>query len=290
MGSVWIVLILAAGLVAVLWTGTLIVQAYLYNQPVQGIAWRAPVGGVALGLFYWVWCQAVLAVPGKYDTLFRFSPTDQIEYAEFTAVKRYPLTGREEREQFFLNTGGGGRRTYYSKQTRKLFQRSTTDYLVTAIIVNEPNSDTQTTFTAVLTKRKVGDKEEEFFLIEPNINAAKFVAADGREMFDDQLGMVTRSSSLVIVGTLTLNLLHYLLWLAIFWPLLRYGLGMALGLATSFWLLMTLFILPLIFDYLTGRQSATPPSTALGLPQPVAAAWLALGGLGGHSRQPTKSA
>jgi hypothetical protein len=275
-GSVVIVLILAAGLVAVLWTGTLIVQAYLYNQPVQGIAWRAPVAGAVIGLFYWGWCQAVLAVPGKYDTLFRFAPTDQIEYSEFTAVKRYPLTGREEQEQFALKTGGGGRRTYYSKQTRKLFQRSTTDYLVVAIIVKEPNSDTETTFKAVLDKRKVGDKEEEFFRIEPNINAAKYVAPDGREMFDDQLGLVTQSSTLVIVGTLTLNLLHYLLWLTVFWPLLRYGLGMALGLATSFWLLLTLFILPLIFDYLTARPSATPPTATPGLAPPVAAAWLFL--------------
>jgi len=61
-GSVVIVLILAAGLVAVLWTGTLIVQAYLYNQPVQGIAWRAPVAGAVIGLFYWGWCLSLIHI------------------------------------------------------------------------------------------------------------------------------------------------------------------------------------------------------------------------------------
>src|SRR5262245_54296960 len=78
---VLIFLICAATLVVLLWVGTLFFQGYIYTEPTRNIAWQAPVAGVALALFFTLWCMIVVnsAEPGTqeiaYDTLFRFSPT-----------------------------------------------------------------------------------------------------------------------------------------------------------------------------------------------------------------------
>lgn len=248
--SMLIVLLLGLGVTAVLWTGTLFLQAYLYNEPVRGISWRAPVAGLVLTLLFGLWIYIDGKSPGTYDTLFRATTSNIEEYREMTAVKRYK-NGKEKEETYVLSSGAGTRREYRTKGGDDILKRSGTDYMVIAFLAKDPaDKSKDLRFDAVLKQQKQGDKLVEVFDIDTREGAAKFVEKGGRVMFDNSLGLVTVSSRTRTLGALSLNVLHFALWMVAFWPLLRYGFWEAFGLTVCMWLLFTLFLLPLVFDAL----------------------------------------
>src|SRR6059036_276676 len=82
-GVLLIVLLIAAGVAVLAAAGTVLIQGYLYSEPVGGISWRAPAVGAAVGLFFGVWSWIADTAPGRYDTLWNFTPREVQEFDKF---------------------------------------------------------------------------------------------------------------------------------------------------------------------------------------------------------------
>src|SRR3954469_21078736 len=76
LGVLLIVVLIGAGVAMLVAAGTLVIQGYLYSEPVGGLAWRAPAVGAVASLFFGAWCALEWRSPGKYDTLWNFSTRD----------------------------------------------------------------------------------------------------------------------------------------------------------------------------------------------------------------------
>jgi len=98
LGIILILLLVWAGLVVLLWAGSVWFQGYIYSEPAPQLAWSAPVAGTVLAAFFALWCWIDYHSPGKYTDLFHFSPReDHPPFTELLAVKgtsstRYTLT------------------------------------------------------------------------------------------------------------------------------------------------------------------------------------------------------
>ena len=67
------------------------------------------------------------------------------------------------------------------------------------------------------------------------------------------------------LGALLFNALHFIIWFLVFWPILRFTSGTALGLATAMTLLVMLFGMPFLFE-----RNAPPPPAVIAEPVPPA--------------------
>src|SRR5262249_37312211 len=68
LGLLLILVLIAVGVGVLLAAGTAVVQGYLYSEPTDGLEWRAPAAGAAVGLFFALWCAIEAHAPGQYDT------------------------------------------------------------------------------------------------------------------------------------------------------------------------------------------------------------------------------
>jgi hypothetical protein len=68
------------------------------------------------------------------------------------------------------------------------------------------------------------------------------------------LGVMYIPSTGTVILALLLNVLHFVVWFAVFWPILQFTRGHAFILAVSFGLIMMILILPLLF-----KPNRTPP-------------------------------
>jgi hypothetical protein len=73
-------------------------------------------------------------------------------------------------------------------------------------------------------------------------------AASGLEMREFEIGRVGYYSFWRVVVYFFLNVIHFGVWLLVFWPLLRFYLWHALGLALAMWFLFTVTILQGLFE------------------------------------------
>ncbi len=93
----WFVL----GVLLAAWT--LWFQAYIYNEPVEAIYWRAPVAGAVLTAFLSLWVMLDYRAPGRYRELHGFSG---VEYLDFTELQ---VPNRDGKVQTYMrqNTARG---------------------------------------------------------------------------------------------------------------------------------------------------------------------------------------
>jgi hypothetical protein len=232
-GLLPILALLFLGVAVVLWAGTVVIQGYIYSEPVEQAYWRAPVTALVVTLFVAFWCSLDYKSPGRYGSFFDVaSASDDTRFDKFLSVKN----NRETVYTFRKDAKGRG--DYYDDGGRK-WNRADTDGIVQAIIVEDKDGQ-KIRFEADLTK-------DGKFKLDPDRGTARYVEASGkhRVMTDSAPGWLSVPRTGVVAANLLLNLVHGIVWFLCLWLLLRFQWGHALGLAFVGWLVLTFFLPPL---------------------------------------------
>jgi hypothetical protein len=223
LGIILILLLVWAGLVVLLWAGSVWFQGYIYSEPAPQLVWGAPVAGTALALFLALWCVIDYKSPGRYVSLFDFSARDDREpFVELWAVKgtattRYTLTKDAQGRVEYLDRNGKPVPTHADRIIVKENGEE---------IAFEPERDANGNFKVRRGKSLL------------------YYDARGRQMSEDNLGQLSTFRWGVFLACGFLNFFHLALWFVCLWLLLRFQWSHALGLAVIFWLTMTVFGVP----------------------------------------------
>jgi hypothetical protein len=234
-----ILLLIGVVVSVLLWVGSAWLQGYVYSEPSQGLAWRAPAAGAAVMVFLALWCflDYRLADPAAedlpFDTLWNFSPTETYPpkpWPYFWSVKNGKET--EYRRQESAQAGGGAR--YLDPATRQPWSRESNG-LVQAVII--PEGDQKVRFDLDLPGGKFKPGEP-----------ARYKEDDGQHRVltenDVEAGQMSRFRFGLLLGNVVLNLLHVGVWFACLWLLLRFQWPHALGLAVVLWVVMMFAVFP----------------------------------------------
>jgi hypothetical protein len=270
-----LVLLLVAFVLSVLfWVGSLWFQAYIYESPSEGLAWRGPAAGAALAAFLALWClldyrtgfvQATVAkVP--FDTWWDFTITatyPRQPVKRFWSVKK-DQEGKEKVTEYVQHrTGGlGSGLQYVDPQNNNLPWSREGSGIVRAVILEEDGQKVR--FNAQLTDGKFKD--------EP----ARYVEEGGTRSIteeDVKRGQLTETYPLRLVVYLVLNVLHLGLWFVCLWLLLRYQWTHALGLGVVLFVATSLLVFPLLMSLTKDAVRQKPaPEPAAGV-CPRSGAW-----------------
>lgn len=246
-------------LVAILWTGTVVAQGYIYDSPTDGLYWRAPAGAGAIALFLLIWMLIEYRKPGATDTLFNFSSSRSSEFIRFVSVRKTE-TGEEQEIPYERHTAGTGRVDFRDPKGT-IWARSSSGMMV-AIIIDENGEKKR--FNADM-------KDGKFVTPRPN-EPLRYREENGRRyILENELGKIYSTSRAAWFLVLFINLLHFAVWFAVLWPLLRFQWSHALGFAAICWLIVTLVLTP----YMLGRarsaaeKKAKPPKAAASIDWPA---------------------
>lgn len=243
---------LTVGLFAALWGLGLFLQGYLYSEPASKMPLRALGGAVILAAFltFWVQVNTRAETKDRYGTLFEFNPTSTQSFQEFQAIRK-DRQGKESTVAF-QRVGGGTTAPYVEPETQQPFRLTTADYVTVALDVKV--GETTTRFDAEL------DDKGKY----KSLNNKVFTAKDRRFIEFGQTNtpsLIFAPSRGAFFAALALNALNFILWFAVFWPVLRFSFGHAIGLAFVFGGVTMLLLMPLLFDKNQVRAS-TPPAPA----------------------------
>jgi hypothetical protein len=214
----------ALGVLLAAWT--LWFQGYIYSEPAPGVFWRAPAAAAALTVVVCLWVFIDYRAPGRYRTLFEFS--GQEEQRPYPELRIRTPEGRER--AFLLRKDERGRPEYRDKDNRLLPDRPD------KIIVVEGGQQ-----YVFLPER---DAKGNFKVARGESLRYNEEGGQGRYMVEGQWGRVASYHFGWLVLDVFLNGLHFVVWWAVLWLLLRFQWSHALGLAFAFWGVMTLFVLP----------------------------------------------
>jgi hypothetical protein len=259
LGLVLVVVVVGVTLTVVLWAGTLFLQSYLYTEATTDIFWQAPAAGLVLTLFFGLWCllDANAEVTNlhslPYDTFLRFSPIEtkgKKPVEHLWAVKKNEKEPLKYRRVPDLDSPILGNYRYvreFGGRPDPKYPWSPTG--VIAILIEEDGQKVRYD----LVKGKDGANDQ--FVAESGWVVKQFGSPTGQpEMF--------RTGRFLV--NVLLNLLHFGLWFACLWLLLRFQWTHALGLAAVLWVVMTLTVLPMMLMQAgaVAQESATPQRTA----------------------------
>jgi hypothetical protein len=244
-GVILIILLVAAGVAVLVAAGTLVIQGYLYSEPVGGMAWRAPAVGAAVGLFYGLWCYIEAKYPGRYDTLWNFSTRETTPFDQFWSER---TVGKTRTEVLYRRSRGDRGRVVYRDEDGQVWRRSAGGPM-TAIIVEEGGQKVR--FEAPL-------KPDGTFDVGPDGTVEYREVGGDRVMTEGMPGEVTRSRTGLLVGNLLWNLAHLAVWFLCFWLLLQFQWPHALGLAAIFWLVFALVVWPVLQGHVRAAAAAAP--------------------------------
>lgn len=237
-------IILLAALTAifgiVLWIISVFLQGWLYNDLARKLAVRALIGGLALALFHTGWCAIYKADPGRFDTLYSFkTEAPDGEYDEFQSVRRVGKV--EQKPVKFIRKGNSNE--FESAETRKPWNRSDSDGMVVAIMIQEKGKTQPTRFDANL-------RDDGMF---PPHEDHRYETDKGKRYMDhNTLGKIYRKRSMAIMGNLFVNLLHLAVWVAVLWPVMRFTMGHSIGLGLALWG-VTMVVQPALFSLVMTR-------------------------------------
>lgn len=218
-------------LVVFLYAGSLWLQGFIYNEPASQITWGAPAAGSLLTLLFVYWCWLDVRDPEKYDTLFRFSTAQSTRYDDIWVEREGQ---RIHYHRTLIPQGARPPQIVYKEVAppNRVWSRSD------SIIVKD--KDQEVRFEAER------DRDKNYKV--PQGKALRYVEPRGRYMTEEMPGLVTTERWGTLFGNLTLNLVHFLLWFLTLWVLLRFQWSHALGLAASFWVIMTVLVVPGLLD------------------------------------------
>ncbi len=273
----------AAALFALLWGLSLILQGALYNTPADHLPARAAVGAAVMAAFLTLWVSLDRKSPGRYGTFFEFSPYDSREFDEFEAVRwsadpaarargkqdvKKDADGKPLETVTKFRRGAGNKAAPFAEPgSNKPFHLQEPGVMTAAIIAKADDAGPPVRFDAVIKK---DDRTGVVYATDEK----RFEEAKGSRYVNGvQPGVVFSSSTGAVFGAIALNVLHYALWFALFWPVLRFGVGPALLMAAGFGLVTMLLVMPVLFK--PGRTPAVVPvpvvPTALAVAPPTPA-------------------
>lgn len=251
MGSLIVtLLVIGVTVTVVLWAGTVFLHGFWYTEASTAINWQAPAAGAAITLFYFLWCLINANAEGAtranvpYTTIFLFS--NEVTKHPKPVERLVAIKKTGERDRF--------KRTPVSQNTYEYRHEST----------GKPYSPIHG-YVAIETEE--GGKKVRYELVKGE-EGRRFVCEEGWAIREDGKGIdgnpTSTRAGLVFVNWL-INLLHYGVWFACLWLLLRFQLSHALGLAFVFWLVMTVFVVPLMLGQAGGvaQGSGPAPKTVL---------------------------
>lgn len=239
-----ILVAVTVGLVALLWSGTLLAQGYFYDSPTDGLHWRAPAAAAVITVFLAVWCLMEYASPHSTDALHQFSNERVTNVTKFWSVRRSE-NGDEKEIPFERRTVGPNQTEFVDDQGGR-WARSKSGMMV-AIIVEEKTGEevTRTRFNAEMKDGKFAQKETRGSVTQP----LRYVEENGsRFMTEGSLGKIISYRKGKWIGNVFINLVHFALWFAVLWPLLRFQWAHALGFAFVCWLVATLALVPFLLE------------------------------------------
>jgi hypothetical protein len=236
MGLLLILLLLGVAVAALLAVGTAVIQGYLYNEPTEGLLWRAAASGAVVAAFFGIWCWLDSRAPGQFQSILDFSPTGQpTVFKEFWSER----TGDGGKQESLYTRGKDERgRVVYSNADGRPWRRTGPGGMMTAIIVEENGEKHR--FEAERTA-------DGAFKIEEG-QPLRYIEVDGRGrvMTDDRIGELSTTRYGLLIGNLLLNFGHLLVWFLCLWLLMQFHWPHALGLAVALWLAFALAVWPIV--------------------------------------------
>ena len=260
-------LLVTVALFALFWGGSLIAQGYLYNQPADRLPLRALAAAALMGSFLIMWVWIDKKSPGKYETFFEVEGEERSQFTEFEAVRVQPvhngkqITYKPAEVVSKVKRGVGAAAEFIDERTGKPFALSGTfppdnAELVTVAVVVKDETGNPVRYEAVMdVNPNTGEKT-----YSRNVDSRRFVQVKGdRYIRPTQLGVIYVPRT--VFWALALNVVHYVVWFAAFWLLLRFNWKHSLLFATVFGLVTMLMLMPLLFK----------PNRGPKLPEAVAA-------------------
>jgi hypothetical protein len=237
--------LLAFGLIMLLWGGALVLQGYLYQSPADDLPIRAAAGGTVLAAFLTFWCYLDANNGGKYDTLFEFSPQEMTEYDAFDTVMK-KANGEETSIHYNKRVGSKGTTSDFFDDKGQPWKKNTNDSMAVAILIKEKDKPEPTRFNAKF------DADGNF---PRNLIDLRYTDEAGRYMSADALGRVVRKKTGVLFANLFINFFHFALWWAVLWYGMRFALWHACGLALVLWLFTMLVMQPSLFNQTRPKET-----------------------------------
>jgi len=232
-----------AGLVVLLWAGSVWFQAYIYSEPEPTLWWRAPAAGSALALFLALWGFLAYNSPGWFPALWDLSPTDRQEFAKlWIPTERQPSDrlSAEDLDSEPLRDYRVRRTAHGAPEYRDDFNRPLPTH-PPAIVVEEGDEEHREKHIFLPDM----DEDETYYKIKSG-QALQYRDDLGRVMSEDRIGQI----SIPRWDRFFANFLFYVVFLAVWfvslWLLLRFQWTHALGIAILCWLVMTVVVLPML--------------------------------------------
>lgn len=258
------VLAVGLGLTALLWVGSVFLQGYFYTEPSPGMAWQAPAVGGGLTLFLMLWCVLNAASSGAtaaqvpYDALHRFSST--VDYDKHAAEKLWSYKKGQSKPTEYARFKLSGDKYEYRIPDRP------SNYVHPKGAEPPPRVGDPWVPNGVVAL-EIPDKNDKkqklrFEYRKTEEPYANFVSEDGWVMKAEQnIGRPSAGAWGRFLVVVFLNLVHFGLWFAGLWLVLRYEWVHALGLAFVLWLVMTLTVLPMLLNQ-AGAVAESSTTTA----------------------------
>jgi hypothetical protein len=227
-------------LTALLWGGTRLIQGMLYENVEADLLWRAPAAAAALTAYVGLWAffNFVAAEPGQtdlpFDTIFNFTTEKVAE----RPVDGFEAVRGNSKMRYTRHDLPGSPRVEYRNADNKIWLADR-EGDVQALIVKE--GDHEVTFKADPAHKR-------------------YVEEGGRRYLDAEgFGRITTPRGGGSFVRVLLNVLHFAVWFACLWLLLRFQWPHALGLAAALCLAAT-FVVPFILK--KGVEAKVPPAKA----------------------------
>jgi hypothetical protein len=246
--NLWLMLlVVAVGLMVLVWVGSLFFQGYIYTEPSRGLHWQAPAAGAILGLFFAWWCFAVAHSPNArpedipYDTIFRFSP--RVEMVKKPVRELWAVKKNDQKvlyKVFLVPQAGSPPAVIY----RDSAERPWNSNGVKAIELEHDG------------------KKYRFEEIKVTSGAyPQFTSEDGWSMKvyeSGPTGVPERFQTSRFLANFFFNGMHAVLWFLCLWLLVRFQWPHALGIGLGMWLLFTLALLPMMLGYAAQIAQSRP--------------------------------
>lgn len=242
-------LVVAFALAAFILALSTFLQGYLYQQPADKLILRSAVAAMSLAVYLSFWTSVNSKAEGdnRYGTFFEFNPTSTRTLTNFEAVRRYPRNADEPEKVIAYQWNG----QWIEAAERKPYKPNDSNYITVAVLVPEPSGQ-KTRFDASGTA-----SPRNFIYSEER----KYKETNGSRYIDiDQPGVVYSPSSGVVFAALLLNLLLFVVWFAVCWPVLRFGMFTSMLLSAILGLICIVVLMPLLFRVNKPRPPALPPA------------------------------
>ncbi len=261
---------ISAASFALFWGITLFAQRYLYNEPADKLPLRAAVAGLLLGCFLTAWVYVNTRADGenKYGVIHQFSPNDTSGPLTKFQAERKKLDPNQkpvgdETVTFERQLTDKGQRYMPTSpkptgEAKPFAVTSSTHYTV-ALLVDDAGKLVR--YEAVIND-KLQYQGEKFTFVEKG-GGRKIELARGQEPNPAEPLTVISPSGGAVFLALALNALHLVVWFVVFWPVLRFNVGHAIGFAVVFFAMFTVLVMPLLFEQnkVAKPSALTTPAT-----------------------------